>query len=127
MVVLLLAKQKVVSSNLIIRSSICEPTNCDISHHRESSVHIVLCSLHLAVRISPFQGGYTGSNPVGNANFAGCVLAVMYSLNRMPGVSKPNYPILHLFIEGSSNGRTTDFESVYRGSNPRPSANGTMA
>lgn len=27
------------------------------------------------------------------------------------------------FIEGSSNGRTTDFESVYHGSNPCPSAN----
>ena len=33
------------------------------------SVGTKFCSLHLAVRISPFHGGYTSSNLVGNAKF----------------------------------------------------------
>lgn len=48
-------------------------------------------------------------------------LAVMYSLHRMPGVSKPNYPI-QPFFEVSSSGRTAGFDPAYRGSNPCTSA-----
>ncbi len=45
----------------------------------------------------------------------------MCRLHRMPGVSKPNYPIQH-FFEESSNGRTAGFDPAYRGSNPCSSA-----
>ncbi len=48
-------------------------------------------------------------------------LAVMCSLHRMPGVSKPNYPI-QPFLEVSSSGRTAGFDPAYRGSNPCTSA-----
>ena len=101
-----------VSSNLtrgtiLERSSRCE---CFLTHQSLVSLMVELCfytaatavrfchkapfwSVRLSARTPPFHGGKRGSIPLRSASF-----------------------------EGSSNGRTTDFESVYLGSNPSPSA-----